>query len=143
MIAITPTRRQRRSSKRRIDERFLKMLPAIRRQAHIAFGHLDREQREELTAEVVANAFVAFRRLADRGKLHVAFATPLTDFAIRQIRAGRRVGGRLNVRDVTSRHCQLRKHVCMQRLDHYNWKKHEWREASKRCLTSASVSSCL
>ena len=71
---------------------------------------------------------MTLRRLADRGKLHRAFATPLADFAIRQIRAGRRVGGRLNVRDVTSRHCQLRKHVCMQRLDRYNWRKHEWRE---------------
>ena len=128
MIASAPRQRRRKLAPRRVDAQFLKMLPAIRRQASLAFRDLDPQRREELIAEVVANSFVAFRRLAQRRRLHVAFPTPLASFAIRQVRAGRRVGGKLNVRDISSRHCQRVKEVCVQRLDRYDSKRHQWRE---------------
>jgi DNA-binding CsgD family transcriptional regulator len=60
------------------------------------------EARDELTAEVVANAYCAFVRLARRGKLASAYATPLAQFAIRQVRDGRRVGCRQNAKDIMS-----------------------------------------
>ena len=85
-----------------VHERFLAMLPRIRRQASLAFRHLGTEARHELTQETVANAFCAFVRLARRGKLDLAYPTPLAQFAIRQVRDGRRVGGRQSVQDIMS-----------------------------------------
>ena len=128
MIAIASLQHDRKTAKQRADEQFLKMLPAIRRQASLACRHLDAEEREEFLAEAVANTYCAFVRLAEQGKLHLAFATPLTDFAMRQIRAGRRVGGKLNIRDILSRYCQRAKAIHVQRLDRYDPRHHAWRE---------------
>jgi hypothetical protein len=55
-----------------------------------------------LVAEVVANACCRFARLVRAGKEDLAYATPLANFAIRQVIAGRRVGNKHNVRDVSS-----------------------------------------
>lgn len=62
-------------------------------------------------AEVVALAFGMFVRLVRRNKLDPAFPAPLAGYGCRQVRAGRRFGSRLNIRDVTSPHCQQRKNV--------------------------------
>jgi hypothetical protein len=91
------------------EPNFLEMLPTIRRVASYAFRHLRRAVREDLTADVVANAFAAFRRLVARGKAALAYPTVLAKFAIRQVRAGRRVGAKLNVGDVLSPYAQRRK----------------------------------
>ena len=109
-------------------DQFLPMLPRIEEQADFAFRTQAPELREELVAEVVANAFVAFKRLVTRGLSHVAFATPLAKFAIRKVRAGYRVGTKLNVRDVTSEYAQQRKAFKVARLDRFDARKGEWRE---------------
>lgn len=101
-------------------DKFLSMLPMIRRQARLAFRRLRPEQREELIEEVCANSFVAYARLVARGKVDAAFATPLATFAIRQVRAGRRVGTKLNVRDISSLYCQRSKGTRMDRLDKFD-----------------------
>ena len=88
---------------------FLEMLPTIRRVASYAFRRLRRAVREDLMAEVVANAFAAFRRLVARGKAALAYPTVLAKFAIRQVREGRRVGSKLNILDVLSPYAQRRK----------------------------------
>jgi hypothetical protein len=85
-----------------VHERFLAMLPRIRRQALVAFRDRGAEARQELAAEVVANAFCAYTRLVRRGKHDLAYPTPLAKYAIRQVRDGRRVGGRLNSQDIMS-----------------------------------------
>ena len=100
MIATTKEPRQAVSAKQ--HEPFLRMLPLIRSQAHLAFRRLGPELKEELVAEVVANAFCRFSRLVRAGKEDLAYATPLANFAIRQVIAGRRVGNKHNVRDVSS-----------------------------------------
>ena len=86
--------------------RFIVMLPAISKQARIAFRGLGPEAREEAVAEVIANCFVAYVRLVELGKESIAFATPLAMFAIRQFHDGRRVGSRQCRRDLYSRHSQ-------------------------------------
>jgi hypothetical protein len=68
----------------------------------VAFRNLRPQERVEAVAEVVANAFVAFRRLAERDKLDVAYPSPLARFAVAQVRAGRRVGNQLASHDVYS-----------------------------------------
>ena len=85
-----------------MQQRFLAMLPQIRRQALRAFRSVGAEARAELTQEVIALAFAMFVRLVRRGKAGLAYPTPLADYAIRQVRAGRRVGCRQNVQDIMS-----------------------------------------
>lgn len=81
-------------------DRFEELLPRIERQARTAFRGLSPSEREEAICEVVANAFCAFRRLAELRKLDVAFAGALARFAIAQYRSGRRVGTSLCKSDV-------------------------------------------
>jgi len=107
---------------------FEAMLPAIRASARRAFQSANPEAREELIAETVANAFCAYLRLVERGKEEVAHPTPLALYAIRQVRSGRRVGAKLNIRDVSSRYSQLAKGITVERLEKLDEAAGEWRE---------------
>ena len=98
--------------------KFLELMPQIRQQAVFAFRGQHSDARDELLQEVVANAYCAFVQLVRRGKTALAYPTPLAQFAIRQVRAGRRVGNRLNVNDVLSGYAQRRKGFRVERLDH-------------------------
>ena len=107
---------------------FLRMLPAIRKQARSAFGHLDPEARGEAVQEATASATVAFKRLWDRGKADRAYPSALARYGIQRVKVGRRVGTRQNVRDVSSEYCQIEKRLVMQRLDYYDRQQDGWRE---------------
>jgi hypothetical protein len=120
---------RRRSNKRRIaNQTFLDMLPQIRSSARLAFRSAGPEAKEELVAEVVANAYCAFVRLVEKGHADQAFATPLASFAIRQVCSGRRVGTPRNVRDVSSRYAQQQKGFVLDRLDVFHRQRQEWLE---------------
>lgn len=106
---------------------FLQMLPSIRAQARFAFRHLKPEAKAEAVEEVIANAFVAFSRLVQLGKADLAYPTPLAQYAIKQVRSGRRVGSKLCVNDVLSPYAQQRKRFDVARLDRQ--KDGEWIEA--------------
>ena len=101
-------------------QQFLTMLPLIRRQAWIAFRGQDAELRHELTQEVVANAYCAFARLVHRGKQGVAYPTPLAQFAIRQVRSGRRVGSQLNKHDLLSSCARRIQGLTIERIDQHD-----------------------
>jgi hypothetical protein len=105
------------------------MLPKIRRHAQIRFRAQAPELRDELVQETIARALMDYLRLVHRGKEHLACATPLARFAVAQVRAGRRVGARLNGRDVGSEYCQLRHGVRRQSLDSDDETSGSWREA--------------
>ena len=107
---------------------FEDLLPAIRQYAFMAFRSHPREERDELTAEVVASAFCAFHRLVQRGKADLAYATPLARYAVRHVRSGRRVGAALNIHDVSSRYCQQASNIRCERLDQYDEQEDSWRE---------------
>ena len=127
MIAIAKVAAPKRSVPR-WHRKFLTMLPLIRRHAAVSFRQLGPEARAEAVQEVVANALVAFRRLVELGKADVAYASPLARFAASQVRAGRRTGGRLNIRDISSSYCQQQKSVAMERLDHFDDEEGCWVE---------------
>ena len=119
---------------------FLAMLPSIRRKLKTAFRHLDPEARAEAVQEGVCNAMAAYVRLHERGEIEKAYPTPLAEYAARQIRAGRKVGGKLNVKDVSSAYCRRLKHIVLERLD--KWDKEEgWLEVivEDRNATPADV----
>lgn len=111
-----------------LQDRFLELLPQIRVHARIAFRSENPERREELIAEVLANCWVAFTRLMDRGLDDVIYPTPLAKFAIRQVRSGRKVGGSLNVNDVSSGYAQKAKGFVLESLDRFDQQRGEWRE---------------
>ena len=107
---------------------FIAMLPAIVTHARISFRHLRPDARAEAIQEAVCNACCAVARLAELDKLDLAYPTPLARFAVAQVRDGRKVGCRLNVRDVLSPYCQQRKKIVVERLDSYDVENDEWRE---------------
>ena len=107
------------------DEQFTGMLPSIRRRAEAAFRNQSADQREDSVQEVLANCFVAFRRLVVLGKQELAFATPLAQFAIRQVRCGRRVGSPARRADVMS---PANRHVVVESLDEFVHSDGLWRE---------------
>jgi hypothetical protein len=107
---------------------FLEMMPAIQRQASIAFKGLSPEAREDLIEEVVAYATIAYKALYDEGKVSLAFASVLALYGIRRVKIGRRVGVKMNVRDVSSRYCQVSKGISLQRLDRFDRKTGDWLE---------------
>jgi hypothetical protein len=111
------------------NERFLQMLPRIRHQARLAFRRLRPERQDELVQEVLANAYCTFVALVRRGKADVAYATPLANFAIRQVIAGRRVGTKPNLRDVLSPQPHSACGIVVERLDTFDEEQGEWRAA--------------
>lgn len=106
-------------------DRFLELLPQIKRQASRAFRNHQPTEREELVQEVIANAYVAFTRLVELGKQELAYATPLAMYAVRHVRSGRRVGTRVNKRDVLSPANRCVTVEPLQRFDHGDG---EWQE---------------
>jgi DNA-binding NarL/FixJ family response regulator len=124
MIAITKQMHQ--DVKVQEDKRFLDMLPRIRSQARRAFRQLRPEHKDELVQEVVVNAYSAYVRLVRRGKADVAFATPLANYAIRQVIAGRRVASKPSLADVMSP--QTHSGIIVERLDVFDEVQCEWRQ---------------
>jgi len=108
-----------------VHDRFLALLPQIKRHAQLAFRSVQPAAREELIQEVIANTYVAFARLVELDKADLAFATPLAWYAIRQVRSGRRVGSRLNMRDVMS---PANRRVTVEPLERFNRQDAEWKE---------------
>jgi len=120
---------------------FLAMLPAIRCHLRVAFRDLDPEARGEAVQEGICNAMIAYLRLYERGKLDRAYPSPLAIFAARQVRDGRKVGGNLNIKDVSSAYCRRLKHVTLERLDKWDRDEEEWLEivVEDRNATPADV----
>ena len=108
--------------------RFLQLLPRIRSQAQSRFRHLAPEAREEATAEVIASALVSYARLVALGREDRAYATTLVRYAVAQFRAGRRVGSRMNVCDLTSDLCRQKNGVSVERLDCFDKRSGDWQE---------------
>jgi hypothetical protein len=143
MIARVKRPKSHRKTSARHAE-FLAMLPAIRRSAQIAFRKVCPELRQDLIEEVVANSYVAFARLAERGQADRALASPLARYAIVQIRVGRRVGSRLRIGDALSTYAQYRKQFSVERLDHFSEENGCWEEVlvEDRRATPADVAAC-
>lgn len=107
---------------------FLAMVPRIEQHARIAFRCLNPSEREDAISEVIANSLLAYVRLVERGRAEQATWSSLARYAICHFRAGRRVGAKLNVRDVCSPACRSRKGVRVERLDRYDEQHGAWHE---------------
>jgi hypothetical protein len=109
-------------------ETFLEMLPKIQRLASLAYRGLPAETREDLIEEVIAHAVVAFKALHDKGKVNLAYPSVLAMHGIKRTNIGRRVGVKMNVRDVSSKYCRLAKTVQLTRLDKSDADDGTWQE---------------
>jgi len=127
MIATSKSPKPRPSS-RRLNDRFLELLPVIRDRAQYAFRRVPVDAREELLQETVSQAYVLFVRLVQRGKTALAYATPLAQFAIQNVNAGRRLGSRSNRRDLTSQCPESSNRMTIERLDWFNGESGQWRQ---------------
>lgn len=78
------------------------IIPVVRRYAATAFRRLRGDNFDDAVQEAIANACVALARLAGQGRLDRAYPTILAGFAVRQVRAGRRVGNTQRRRDMLS-----------------------------------------
>src|SRR5271154_2835075 len=125
MIAITKSPRQQNA---RNDEQFLTMIPAIQRYARSAFRNLRSQNREEAICAVVADAFIAFRRLVELGKQDVAYATPLARFAVRRYWTGR-CACMPRGRDMMSQKAETVHGIVVERLDQFDEDQCKWRQA--------------
>jgi hypothetical protein len=97
---------------------FLSILPAIETHAAIRFRRLPARRREDAVQEVIATACMNYQLLAARGRLDVAHAGTLADYAVKHVRAGRRIGGRrAGFKDVMSPACHKRHGVNVISLD--------------------------
>jgi hypothetical protein len=143
MIARVQRPKSHRTTSARHAE-FLAMLPAIRHSAQVAFRKLPPELRLDLIAEVVANSYVAFARLVERGHADRASASPLARYAIAQVRVGRRVGNHLRIRDVLSQYAQFRKQFVVERLDVLQEDEGEWTQlvVEDRRAGPAEIAAC-
>ena len=108
---------------------FLSMVPTIRRNVRFAFRKLDEEAKEDAVVEAVANAFVAYLALYQRGREKLAYPTVLARYAIAQFRAGRRVGNRMNRHDVFSCLTRRRQGLSVQQSSEPADDREEWLEA--------------
>jgi hypothetical protein len=107
---------------------FLAMLPAITEYAQFSIREWRGEAKEELLQEIIAKCFVTYHRLVERGKVDFAFPSVLASFALRHVLSGRKVGGRLAVTDVMSRHAQRTHDITVERLDRFDDQEGDWKD---------------
>ena len=137
---VAPVRKSRRVSNPPAWHRgFMQMLPVIHAYARGAFAHLNPEARQDMIQEVVANALVAYVRLYQQGRVALAYPTVLAKYGVAQVRDGRRVGAKLNIKDPLSRYCQQRKGVVVERLDVFDEEENAWAEAVVQDTRTATV----
>jgi DNA-directed RNA polymerase specialized sigma24 family protein len=98
-------------------ERFIELLPRIRRHARAAFRNLNAQARDDAVDEAVAHSYVGFARLCQLGRIDLAYATPLGRFAVARVQGGRCVGNKLNTHDVLAKACRQRRGIRIQPLD--------------------------
>src|SRR5271170_552433 len=92
MVAATGLSSNKRSFH---PDDFLPLMTVVQKHASVVFRGLPEVEREEAIAEAVAAAYVAYRRLCDRGIDPVReFPSMMATFAVRQVTPARHVGSR-------------------------------------------------
>ena len=129
MIALASEDPSPKRRKPAWHKKFMAMLPTIRRYARVAFRHLRGDERDDAIQEVVSNCLVAYVRPFKKKKTDVAHPTVLVKYAIAQYADGRRVGNRLNIREVLSKYAQRAKRFIVNRLDQFDKDENAWIEA--------------
>lgn len=130
MIAFAKPSRRKIAAQNKLawQAGFVALLPDICRQIRFALRRMERERREEAMQEALANALVAYVRLHKLGKTDVAYATPLANYAVRQVGSGRQVACPLNMYEVLSPYAQRKLGFTVSRLQRPDAKEGTWKE---------------
>jgi len=88
MLALSPTR-SRRTARSAYKNNFEQMVPQIRRHARSAINGTERRSRDQLVAEVIADAFEIFSRLTEHGVSDLAYPRPLAMASLVRLRQQR------------------------------------------------------
>jgi len=107
---------------------FLALLSEIHAQVRFAFRRLPAERRQEAVQESLANALVAYRRLAELGKTDLAYASPLAKYAVRQVCSGRQVASSLNKYETLAGYAQRKLGFSVDRLSSPDASDGTWKE---------------
>jgi hypothetical protein len=119
---------QEASAEQERDAKFVALVPRIQRLATHFLRRLSAEARDEALQEIVATAFVSYVSLVERGKADQAFAGTLARYGAYQYFSGRRVGSRMNCRDVLSTYGRQRSGISVERLDRFDKRSGDWQE---------------
>jgi hypothetical protein len=96
---------------------FLQILPRIETHAQIFFRCLKCPgKRDDAIAEVIAIAWKWFVRIMEQGKDIDEFVSTLADYAVRHVRAGRKLCGQEKAKDVLSPRAQRMKGFTVEGL---------------------------
>lgn len=103
-----------------LHDRFLALLPRIQTHAQICFQHIHCPQkRADRVAEAVALSWKWFQTLVQRGKDPALFPTTLATYAVKGVRAGRKVVGMEKGKDVMNPVAQKRHGFVVGKLPDY------------------------
>src|SRR4051794_21821112 len=89
-----------------LQSAFLPIPPAVERHIQRALVHVAPRERQEAGEAILANAALAFARLAELNRVHLAYPKPLVRYGLKQFHAGRLIGSRTNSNDVGSKSCR-------------------------------------
>jgi len=129
MIAIPKQKKSQKSVPEWQTKFVNELLPSIIAHARFSFRDLPPEAREEQIQAVVCHCCAAVARLAELGKLDLAYPYALARYAVVQVKEGRMTGGRLNCKDISSEYCRRRKNVVLERLDKFDEVEQKWEDA--------------
>ena len=79
-----------------------------------------------------------------QGKTDIAYPIALARYGVKQTRDHRKVGGHLNIKDVLSRYCQVKKNVVVERLDQFDKNEEAWQDiliSDGRCTPAGLAAS--
>ena len=105
---------------------FLAMLPAIVTQARFAFRRPQSRGPRRCHPGSDCQRLGGLRPAGPTEQSRTRLPECLARYAVAQIQDGRRVGNRLNVRDVLSPYAQKQKDIKVERLDRFDEKDNEW-----------------
>jgi len=110
------------------QERFSRLLPTIRQNAHYAFRRFPAEARQEAIQDVIVACLASFHSLVQQGREEVATASSLARYAVAHYRVGRSVAYAMNCDDVTSAYCQHLTGIRVESLQQYDTHECRWLE---------------
>ena len=117
MIAVNNERHDKETN---WQTSFVTMLPEIEQKLRLAFSRLDLEAREDAIEEGIVHSLLAYARLHEQGRAHVATASSLAWYSSRQVKRGRPTSGKMNGKEPLSRYGQISNDIEVERQPN-NW----------------------
>lgn len=91
-----------------VHAKFLELMPLIVKIATLAFRDYDADRKDDAIQSVLVQSYISVKRLADKGRLDEAYASPIARFAVRSHKTGRPGGVPMNSTDVLAERCRCR-----------------------------------